>query len=295
MGSKQRSQKITGIMFTAAAALLWSSLGAIIRGIDTPVWVYLSYRSLITIIVLALPAYRAFSQSGRPLPIAVLLASGLSFGLYVGGFVVATRTLGAATAIAMQYAAPIYLFLYTLVRTRRLSLRDDLPKMIMVAGVLVNVLIQVQQVSATALLPAVLCGIGYALFTVTMKRAEGVDPIALIASNNLISGVLFLLLSLPLAASGGFVVTGGDLWVLIISALVVNAFSYVLFARGIRYISALEASCVTLVEPVMNPVWVLLLLGERLDPFDIMFLLLIIGALLLEAVQAAKKTRSSIV
>ena len=40
-------------------------------------------------------------------------------------------------------------------------------------------------------------------------------------------------------------------------------FSYWLYSRAIRHVSALEAVLIPVVEPILNPVWVLLALGER--------------------------------
>ncbi len=38
---------------------------------------------------------------------------------------------------------------------------------------------------------------------------------------------------------------------------------YVLFARGIRSVRTQEAALLSLIEPVLNPVWVLIAWGER--------------------------------
>jgi drug/metabolite transporter (DMT)-like permease len=41
------------------------------------------------------------------------------------------------------------------------------------------------------------------------------------------------------------------------------ALPYVLFARGLRDISTAEAGLIALIEPILNPVWVVLVVGER--------------------------------
>ena len=41
------------------------------------------------------------------------------------------------------------------------------------------------------------------------------------------------------------------------------AIPYALFARGLREVSAAEAGLITLVEPILNPVWVVLVAHER--------------------------------
>jgi drug/metabolite transporter (DMT)-like permease len=39
--------------------------------------------------------------------------------------------------------------------------------------------------------------------------------------------------------------------------------SYWLYVRAIREVTALEAVLLPVIEPILNPVWVLLLMGER--------------------------------
>jgi drug/metabolite transporter (DMT)-like permease len=55
--------------------------------------------------------------------------------------------------------------------------------------------------------------------------------------------------------------------------------SYALYTYAIKQVTALEAILVSTLEPILNPIWVLLLLGERPAP-----LALVGGALVLTAV-----------
>jgi drug/metabolite transporter (DMT)-like permease len=45
--------------------------------------------------------------------------------------------------------------------------------------------------------------------------------------------------------------------------------AYFLFARGLEYVTATEASITGMLEPICNPMWVFLFLGERPSPFAI--------------------------
>ncbi|WP_245755061.1 DMT family transporter [Pelosinus propionicus] len=40
-------------------------------------------------------------------------------------------------------------------------------------------------------------------------------------------------------------------------------FSYVLYSYAIRYVKALEATLITSIEPILNPIWVFLLFHEQ--------------------------------
>jgi drug/metabolite transporter (DMT)-like permease len=39
--------------------------------------------------------------------------------------------------------------------------------------------------------------------------------------------------------------------------------SYILFAEAIKHVTALEGILIPILEPILNPIWVFLLLGER--------------------------------
>jgi drug/metabolite transporter (DMT)-like permease len=57
--------------------------------------------------------------------------------------------------------------------------------------------------------------------------------------------------------------------------------SYLLYARAIRHVTALEAVLIPVIEPILNPVWVLLVLGERPGPRSLLG-----GVIVLSAVTA---------
>jgi drug/metabolite transporter (DMT)-like permease len=57
--------------------------------------------------------------------------------------------------------------------------------------------------------------------------------------------------------------------VLLFLGVVQIAIAYALFVRGLKHVTATQASLTGMLEPVMNPVWVFLFLGERPSVFAI--------------------------
>jgi drug/metabolite transporter (DMT)-like permease len=57
--------------------------------------------------------------------------------------------------------------------------------------------------------------------------------------------------------------------------------SYWMFARGVRRVPAAEASLISMLEPVCNPLWVLLGTGERPGPWSIAGGAIVLGAVAL--------------
>ncbi|WP_020612543.1 DMT family transporter [Sediminispirochaeta bajacaliforniensis] len=272
-----------GVLQVLFAALLWSTSGVVVRGIKTLPFIYLLYRNSLTAAILwpfcGGHKLKQIRSAWKPLVVV-----SLSYSLYVGGFVIATRLLGAATAIAMQYTAPVYLFIFYLFRNRYISIRQEYPKLLMLCGVVMNAIATIRDFSFPMLLPAFCCGIGFALFTRAMKRLADLDTFFVVAVVNAASALVFFLLAHPYDNYHVLLITKDELFIIFFASVTVNVVSYILFGLGIKSISSLEASCITLIEPVMNPLWVLLILGEAPSLTDVLFLLIIIVSLLLEVV-----------
>ncbi|MHC5543562.1 EamA family transporter, partial [Singulisphaera rosea] len=98
--------------------------------------------------------------------------------------------------------------------------------------------------------------------TVGFRGMRDLDPVWLSAFSNLAGAIalgVWILVSrgsipIPSATQGLGLVGFG---------LIQMAIPYIFFARGLRTIDAPEASLITLVEPILNPIWVLLVAGER--------------------------------
>ncbi|HEY3123004.1 MAG TPA: DMT family transporter, partial [Thermoanaerobaculia bacterium] len=57
------------------------------------------------------------------------------------------------------------------------------------------------------------------------------------------------------------------------------ACAYVLFVKGLKLVTATKASLIGMVEPVANPVWVFLFLGERPSSYALLGGAIVLGAI----------------
>ena len=69
--------------------------------------------------------------------------------------------------------------------------------------------------------------------------------------------------------------------------------AFVFFTIGIKHIPALEANLVGTLEPVLNPVWVFLFLGERMGTYALLGGLVVLGGVILSAVGSARAANES--
>jgi drug/metabolite transporter, DME family len=245
-----------------AAAVLFSTGGAAIKAISLSPWQIASFRSAIAaaaLIVLLPEARRGWSW--RLIPACIAYASTLV------AFVVATKLTTAANAIFLQSAAPLYLLLIGPLLLKERIRRPDLLFAAAVAGGVTLMLFGDEPASATAPDPrtgnliAAFSGVAWA-FTIAAlrwlgKRGEGENSLAAVAVGNLTAGLVALPLAFPLE-----VIHVSDIGALLYLGFIQIGLAYVCLTRGLRGVTAFEASALLLVEPALNPVWAWLLHAE---------------------------------
>jgi drug/metabolite transporter (DMT)-like permease len=83
--------------------------------------------------------------------------------------------------------------------------------------------------------------------------------------------------------------TGRDLWLLAVLGVVCTALAHTLFIRGMRGVNAQTASLVASLEPVYGILFALVLLGEVPTPRTVLGGVIILGAVLVVTLRAAKR------
>jgi drug/metabolite transporter (DMT)-like permease len=231
---------------------------------DFSAWQVASFRSGIAALVLAvaLPAARR-GISWR----AALV--GLAYGVTLVSFVLANRLTTSANAIYLQSTAPIYLLLLAPWLLREQLRRRDVPLVVAVLGGLLLVMFGTDTPSGTAPNPgagnliAMVSGLSYALMICGLRwlgrnsETEG-EGLAAVLLGNLFACLIALPMALPLAAGAGVV----DWATLIYLGAFQIGLAYLLITKGLRRVTALEASLLLLIETACNPVWTWLLLRE---------------------------------
>jgi drug/metabolite transporter (DMT)-like permease len=247
-----------------AAAVLFSTGGAAIKGTTLTAIQVAGFRSAVAAIALALLLPEARRGWGRDLlPAAVCYA-----GTFIC-FVVATKLTTAAAAIFLQATAPIWVLVLAPLLIHEPIRRRDLPYVFAAAAGLTLVFLGSRDPLATAPRPglgnAVALGAGlfYALLILSLRRlareSDGRDrAMPATVLGNAIAFAVCLPFSLPVAA-----ITARDAGAVVYLGAVQIGLAYWLFNRGLRRLTALEVSLLVLLEPVLNPFWTWLLHGER--------------------------------
>lgn len=108
---------------------------------------------------------------------------------------------------------------------------------------------------------ALASGAAYAGVILSLRTLRTEDAAGIVFLAHVCSGLLFL----PWAAAPAATLTENQwLWMAALGGLQM-ALPYLLFARGVRHVTAQDAVLIGLLEPLLNPLWVWLLWGEVVD------------------------------
>ena len=243
-----------------AAAIFWSLSGVVTKSLDLEPTTIAFYRSLFAGLALApfVPGRRRVVRPG-------MLPLGLVFGAMIGLYIGAIKATTAANAIFLQCTATLWLVPASALilgerPNRRALLGIGLAGLGMIAIVLYGADGRPGEGKGIAM--GLASGLAYAGVVIGLRALREVDATWLSVVGNL--GGAATLGVWMLATGGSFRVPGLEaLAILIAFGVLQMAIPYALFARGLREIGAPEAGLIALLEPALNPIWVVLFVGER--------------------------------
>jgi len=241
------------------AAILWSTGGLFIKATHLSALELSFGRSLLGAITIAIFTRREGFGINRVSAITSVLYAALLIL-----FVLATKLTTAANAIFLQYTAPVYvLILEPLFYKEKFRLRDLGTVAACVVGMSLFFVGKLRPEDVSGNLLALASGVCFALFFLLMRHAKTRDVNRASATiyGNLI-GVLVCAPTFVGAMRRG--ISGVDFACIAYLGIVQLGLAYLLFtsamARGVR---SIDASIIGYVEPVLNPLWVFLFIGER--------------------------------
>jgi drug/metabolite transporter (DMT)-like permease len=283
--------KTAGRIYVLLAALLWSTNGLFVKShvfddwpIDERGTLLAFYRALFAGALL-LPAVRKPRWDVRLVPMA------LAFTAMNATFLQSMTLTTAANAIWLQSTAPLWVFLFglTLYRDVR-DPRDLVPLAFGLAGAATILTFELRASSldspaGAGVVLGLLSGICYATVVVSMRALRGQSGTFLVALNHLTAAAILAPYAIYLAQP----VSARQFAVLAAFGFFQMGVPYLLFAHGLREVSGQEGAAIALLEPVLVPIWVLLLPGgEWPAPWTIAGGALILAGLLTRYARAEK-------
>jgi drug/metabolite transporter (DMT)-like permease len=244
------------LLALVACALLWSTGGLLIKTVDWNPFAIAGARSLIGgLLILAVIRRPRFTWSFPQ------VAGAVSYAGCMVCFVAANKLTTAANAILLQYTAPLYAAMLGWVFLREKATLLDWATIAVVLGGMV--LFFMDKLSAGGMagnLLAILSGVFFAGSMVALRAQKDGSPLeSLLLSHALtfVAAIPFLWGPAPdLRSVGGLALLG-------VFQIGIPSF---LLIYGIKRVTALQTLLTAVLEPIFNPLWVFLFLGEVPGP-----------------------------
>ncbi len=276
--------RAVGLM--VAAALCWSLGGLLIKSVPWPPLAVAGGRGFIAAAFLA-----AFAPRFRFTWSAAQIGGAVAYAATTVLFVTANKLTTAANAILLQYTAPVWIALLGAWFLGERATRADWVTIALVfAGMGLFFCDDLRFSGIAGNLVALASGVAFASMTLLLRKQKDTSAEESIFLGNLLAGVI----GLPFMLQGGLLPDVRGWVALALLGTVQLGLSYLLYARAIRHVTALEAVLIPVIEPILNPVWVLLALGERPGPLSLVGGVIVLGAVTLRMLHSLRAAPAAI-
>lgn len=250
------NQTKKAMLMMLLTAFLWSLAGVFIK--------------LIEMDALAIVCMRSFSASltmlffirRQKLPWSwPMLGGALSYMAFTYCIILSTKLTTSATAVMMQYTAPIYVAFFSwMILNERVRRSDWVCLAVVLGGMCLFFLDKMGGGSILGNVIALGNGISFALLSIFLRFQKGGHP----EQSIFLGGFLAFLIGIPFTVRSfqSQLPSPRDIAVLVIAGIVVTV-GYRLFTEASKSLTALQTVMLPIIDPILNPVWVFLAVGER--------------------------------
>ncbi|MCA1623874.1 MAG: DMT family transporter [Acidobacteria bacterium] len=289
MNKPVQTSNFPPMAFIVLAVLLWSTGGLFIKLTTLDAFVVNLGRSLLAAITVAVFTYK----KGLRIDKFTLLSSFLYAGTLTC-FVYANKTTTAANAIFLQYTAPIYiLILAPFILKEKFRFSDLITVVFCLAGMSLFFLEPQNAANKLATnvfwgnVAALASGVFFGLYFILLRHPKSLqrNPALSVFYGN----ILIVLLMFPIVLNNPPAQIGSnDILAILFLGIFQIGIAYVLFTNGIAGgVRSLDASIVGFVEPLLNPVWVFLFVGETPSVWAIIGGAIIIVAVVFHTIKSS--------
>lgn len=241
------------ILYLLITAILWSTGGLLIQSIDAHPFAIAGGRSIIAGLLLW-----AFLKKPRFTFSKAQLAGALFYALTVILFVLANKLTSAANAILLQYTGPIHVAIFSWMFLKEKVTTIDWMSIIAVfAGMCLFFIDDLSTDGMLGNVIAILAGMAFAGLAISLRMQKDDSPLESILLGNIVTGIFgfaWLYQSMPMNQDS---IIG-----LLLLGIVQLGIPYILYAKAIQHVTALESILIPVLEPLLNPLWVFLASGQ---------------------------------
>lgn len=257
------------LLFIALAALLWSTSGLLIKLIDLNPFAIAGLRSLIAsaLMIAWLKGKLHFNFSYPQ------LAGAFSYAITMILFVSATKMTTAANAILLQYTAPVFTALLgAWILKERVTRFDWLIITTVIGGMFLFFIDRLSFAGFWGNIMAVSSGVSMSYFILCMRMQKDASTLETILLGNIITALIcvpFYFQQTPTIINWLALFYMGTLQI---------GLSFILYSAAIKYVKAIDAVLMQVIDPLLNPIWVFLIIGEAPGSWAILGGLIVLTA-----------------
>ena len=255
MKQNSSSGQLYGILAIVGTALLWSTSGMLIKLLPWPALTIAGGRSLIASIVILLITRKPKLDFSF-----YKFAAAIAYSATMLLFIAANKYTTAANAILLQYVCPVITaFLAALLLKEKIRPEHWAAVVFVTAGMVIIFFDKLGSGSILGNMLALASAFTFSCVFIFMRKQKDSSPLESFLLSHWITAAIGLGASffMPLP-----VFTLSTVSTITAMGIFQIGFSSVLFSYGIKRISAINANLIAIIEPVFNPVWVLLIIGE---------------------------------
>ncbi|MBS4031753.1 MAG: EamA family transporter [Clostridiales bacterium] len=245
-----RSKAVVLLIITA---LLWSMGGLLIKLIPWHPIAIAGSRSAIAALL-----FFVYVRKPKWTGSSAQLGGAVAYAGTVITFVAATKMTTAANAILLQYTAPVYVALFgAWFLKERTGLADWITVVTVIGGMILFFIDDLSPGYMLGNIFAMLSGMCFAVMVLCLRKQKDGSPLESVLYGNILTAVIALpfLTGQPRLDIAGWVTIAG-------LGVFQLGLSYIMYTVAIKHVTALDAILIPVVEPILNPVWVLLFIGE---------------------------------
>lgn len=275
------TQRSKAILLLVVAAILWSTGGVMIKATDWQPLSILVGRFMFSSVLLLVYLKRFPTHWTRW---KVLAAAGHILTSFL--FVSSTKLTTAANAIFLQYTAPLYIVLLGIWFLHERPTRTDWISMLVIfSGIFLFFFDKLSLNGLHGSILAVLSGVTMAVMTVALRAQKDAEP----AESILMAQLPTAILGAPLVLRESWSAT--NVLIIMYLGLIQIGLAFILFTTAIKHVPAIEATLISTLEPVLNPLWVLIFIGEQPGMFGLIGGLVVLAGVTINAIGATRISR----
>ena len=238
--------------------VIWSTGGFMIKLIPWPPLVIAGLRSGIAALVIYL------YNRPQKLPLGkYTLGGAVAYAVMVIFFVLANKLTTAGNTILIQYTAPVYVALigFSFLQ-ERVGLIDWITILFILFGLLLFFLDDLSATSLWGNIAAIFSSFGFSGLILFLRKQKQGRPIDSVLMGNLLTFCIctpFIFQDVTFEA---------NIWLKIVFLGIIQlGLAYILFTIAIKHVTALDAVIYPVIEPIFNPLFAYVFLGETLQFF----------------------------